>query len=85
MEPIIEFRNFGFKYRVQQEPSLFDIDFTVRRGEKVLITGASGSGKSTLVNCINGMIPGSVSGDITGSLTVDGLTPSEEGVFGMSK
>ena len=85
MEPIIEFRDFGFKYRVQQEPSLFDIDLNVKRGEKILITGASGSGKSTLLNCINGMIPCSVSGDITGSLTVDGLTPSEEGIFGMSK
>jgi len=33
--------------------ALFDIDLTVRRGEKVVICGPSGSGKSTLIRCIN--------------------------------
>lgn len=82
---IIEFKDFSFKYRAQQEPTLFDINLKVRRGEKVLITGPSGCGKSTIVHCINGLIPASFDGDIKGSLTVDGLDPKKEGVFGMSK
>jgi general L-amino acid transport system ATP-binding protein len=32
---------------------LKDIDFSVRRGERVVICGPSGSGKSTLIRCIN--------------------------------
>ena len=32
---------------------LKDIDFTVARGERVVICGPSGSGKSTLIRCIN--------------------------------
>ena len=32
---------------------LKDIDFNVRRGERVVVCGASGSGKSTLIRCIN--------------------------------
>jgi len=33
--------------------ALFDIDFTVKKGEIVVICGPSGSGKSTLIRCIN--------------------------------
>lgn len=32
---------------------LHGIDFTVRRGEKVVVCGPSGSGKSTMIRCIN--------------------------------
>lgn len=32
---------------------LKDIDFTVKRGEKIVICGPSGSGKSTMIRCIN--------------------------------
>ncbi len=34
---------------------LKDIDFTVKKGEIVVICGPSGSGKSTLIRCINGL------------------------------
>lgn len=32
---------------------LTDIDFTVARGEKIVVCGPSGSGKSTMIRCIN--------------------------------
>jgi general L-amino acid transport system ATP-binding protein len=32
---------------------LKDIDFTVRKGERIVVCGPSGSGKSTLIRCIN--------------------------------
>ncbi|MEZ5652232.1 MAG: amino acid ABC transporter ATP-binding protein [Burkholderiaceae bacterium] len=32
---------------------LKNIDFTIRRGERIVICGPSGSGKSTLIRCIN--------------------------------
>lgn len=84
-EPVIEFQNFSFKYRAQTEPSLHDINLRIYPGEKILIAGPSGSGKSTLAHCINALIPCSFTGDVTGTLRVDGLNPSEAGVFGMSK
>ena len=46
MEPIISFRDFGFQYRAQAEPTLRHINLDIYPGEKVLIAGASGSGKS---------------------------------------
>ena len=85
MQPIIEFKDFSFKYRAQTEPTLREINLTVNRGEKILIAGQSGSGKPTLAHCINGLIPCSFKGECTGSLTVAGAVPSEQGVFGMAK
>ena len=85
MEPIIEFRNFTFKYKSQKEPTLYDINLKIYPGEKVLIAGPSGSGKSTLAHCVNALIPCSFPGKTQGELIVKGMTPKEEGVFGMSK
>ncbi len=85
MTPIIEFKDYTFKYRSQVEPTLHNINLTIHKGEKVLIVGPSGSGKSTLGHCINALIPHSMSGESTGILTVGGQDPAKAGVFGMSK
>lgn len=85
MEPIIEFKNFSFKYRSQKEPTIKDINLSIYPGEKVLIVGPSGSGKSTLAHCINGLVPFSYKGEITGTYTVAGQNPEKLGIFGLSK
>ena len=83
-EPIIEFRDFSFQYNAQMEPTLYDIDLTIHKGEKVLIAGPSGCGKSTLVNCINGLIPFSYKGEIKGSLKINGKESSSQSISGIS-
>lgn len=85
MKPIIEFKEYTFKYRSQEEPTLRDINLSIYPGEKVLVVGPSGSGKSTLAHCINGLVPFSFPGDASGTLSVSDLDPSKAGVFGMSK
>lgn len=85
MEPIIEFKDYSFKYRSQVEPTLLDINLSIYPGEKVLIVGPSGSGKSTLAHCINGLVPFSFTGESTGSLKIEGQEPKELGLFGLSK
>lgn len=69
---VIEFKDFSFQYRAQQEPTLQGINLTIVEGEKVLIIGPSGSGKSTLAHCINGLIPFVYRGEISGSLRIMG-------------
>jgi len=84
-EVIISFENFGFQYTAQAEPTLYDIDLTVRRGEKLLIAGPSGCGKSTLAHCINGLVPNSYPGKATGKLTVAGKDALKLSLFDLSK
>lgn len=83
-EPIISFKNFTFRYKVQKNPTLYDINLDIYPGEKILILGASGSGKSTLCNCINGLIPFSYEGEITGNCTVNGIETSTASIFKLS-
>ena len=84
-EVIISFEDFGFQYTAQAEPTLHNINFKIRKGEKILIAGPSGCGKSTLAHCINGLVPASYPGKATGSLTVGGKNALELGLFGLSK
>ena len=52
-EKIIEFRKVNKYYG--KFHALKDINFSVNKGEKIVICGPSGSGKSTLIRCINGL------------------------------
>ncbi|USH03773.1 DUF3744 domain-containing protein [Grimontia kaedaensis] len=72
----IEFKNFSFRYDALVNPTLKNINLRIEKGEKVLIIGPSGSGKSTLGQCINGLIPHSVEGDVSGELFIDGKSAS---------
>ena len=81
----VAFTNFSFRYRAQTEATLFDINLTINRGEKILLLGPSGSGKSTLVHCINGIIPHAFPGEITGEVTLMGRDIRELDIFGISK
>ena len=84
-EPVISFTDFSFKYKIQSEPTLRDINLKIYPGEKVLILGPSGSGKSTLANCINGLIPFSHAGEMTGSCKVAGEETRGLNIFKLSR
>jgi len=84
-QAIIEFQDFSFQYYSQSEPTLHTINLKVYRGEKILIVGPSGSGKSTLGYCLNGLIPFSYRGEITGSLKINALETKEQNIFNLSK
>ena len=84
-EVIVSFEDFGFQYTAQAEPTLYDINLKIRKGEKILIAGPSGCGKSTLAHCINGLVPSSYPGTISGRLTIGGKNAQDLGLFGLSK
>ncbi len=64
--------NLSFRYRDRQETAIRDISFKANAGEVLLIAGASGCGKTTLIRCINGLIPRSYKGEMTGTVKVFG-------------
>lgn len=76
-QPVIEFSNFSFTYHNADSESLTGIDFIIRKGEFILLTGHSGCGKTTLTRCINGLIPDFFEGDLSGECRVCGMDIAE--------
>lgn len=83
-QDLVVFDKYNFKYKAQAEPSLFDVDLKVKKGEKILIVGPSGSGKSTLAKSLNGQIPNTFPGDLTGSCLIDGKNLTDSSIFDLS-
>jgi ATP-binding cassette subfamily B protein/ATP-binding cassette subfamily C protein len=70
----IRLNNVSFKYATGGEV-INDISLTIRKGEKVAVTGESGSGKSTLIDIIIGIHKPS-----SGEISVDGTQLSPENI-----
>ncbi|WP_306479003.1 energy-coupling factor ABC transporter ATP-binding protein [Finegoldia magna] len=68
---MIELKNVSFKYELQEEKTIKNLDLYVKQGEFVGIIGKNGSGKTTLCNIIRGIIPDFVQGTITGDISID--------------
>ena len=83
-DDLVVFDKYKFKYKAQADPSLFDIDLKIKKGEKIVIVGPSGSGKSTLAKSLNGQIPNTFPGDIEGSCLVDGKNLQNSSIFDLS-
>ncbi len=64
--------NLSFRYRDRQGAAIHNISFEANPGEILLIAGASGCGKTTLIRCVNGLIPRSYKGEISGKTLVFG-------------
>jgi energy-coupling factor transport system ATP-binding protein len=64
--------NLSFRYRDRDELAIRDVSFQLEAGKVLLIAGASGCGKTTLIRCINGLIPRSYKGELTGRVLLHG-------------
>jgi energy-coupling factor transport system ATP-binding protein len=85
----VEVRDLSFRYGTPDEeqessqgsgeadphlPAIEDISFSLPAGELMLIAGPSGCGKSTLLKCLNGLIPRSYPGVVSGEIKLEGLS-----------
>lgn len=68
---MIELKNVSFKYELQEEKTIKNLDLYEKQGEFVGIIGKNGSGKTTLCNIIRGIIPDFVQGEIKGDIIID--------------
>lgn len=84
-DTIISFEDYTYQYRSQAEPTIFDINLKITKGERIIIVGPSGCGKSTLAHCLNGLNPFSYSGENTGKLMVCGIEAGKSSVFELSR
>jgi putative ABC transport system ATP-binding protein len=74
MENFIEFKNVKKVYKMGEVEieALAGVDFSIGKGEFVIIAGASGAGKSTILNILGGM-----DNLTSGEITVDGANISK--------
>jgi putative ABC transport system ATP-binding protein len=70
MEYLIEFKRVSKEYKIGENVFLAanNINFTIEKGEFVVILGPSGAGKSTILNLLGGMDTAT-----NGSILVDGV------------
>lgn len=71
-QPPLLVENLTFKYRTRPELAIENISFELKQGELLLIAGSSGCGKTTLARCINGLIPRSYRGELSGKALLYG-------------
>lgn len=71
MEEIVKIKDLGFKYPDGTTLKFDGRDFTVGRGERVVMLGPNGSGKSTLLSLLLGLLKPS-----EGEIEVLGVDPS---------
>jgi len=74
--PVIRLDGVSYRYPSAPRPALSGLDLRVAPGESLLLAGRSGSGKSTAAWLLNGVIPGLLGGELTGSVRVAGHEPA---------
>ena len=82
---MIELKDFTFRYRESDAPTVSGINLTIPDGSFVGITGSAGSGKSTLTYAMNGIIPHCYPGDFYGSVEIDGHDTCDTSLTDLSR
>ncbi|MDZ4158335.1 MAG: ABC transporter ATP-binding protein, partial [Anaerolineaceae bacterium] len=71
-EPSLVIEDLTFRYQRRSETALKNISLTLQAGKILLVAGSSGCGKTTLMRCINGLIPSTYRGEVSGSIQIFG-------------
>jgi len=77
--------NLSFRYRRREELAIQNINFELHPGQVMLIAGASGCGKTTLMRCINGLIPNTYNGEMSGDIRLFGKSVKEMAMVEISQ
>lgn len=72
MKPIIELKDYSYKYESGDEIVLKNISLTINEGEFIGIVGCNRAGKSTLCKSLVGILPFVSGGQWDGEIIVDG-------------
>jgi energy-coupling factor transport system ATP-binding protein len=82
---IIQLENVSFAYSRAQDWALKNISLTLNEGEFIAVMGENGAGKTTLCRLLNGLIPHSLPGTLTGTVMVDGIETAASSVVQIAK
>jgi len=65
-------KDLSFQYHTRSTPAIQNVNLTLEPGQVMLLAGSSGCGKTTLMRCINGLIPHSYNGSMSGEIFIHG-------------
>jgi energy-coupling factor transport system ATP-binding protein len=82
---MIEIKQVNFRYPNSKKPILQDFSLNISKGEILGIIGPTGSGKSTICYLFNGLIPHTIKGNFSGSVTIDSIDTATSSVEEMSE
>lgn len=74
----IQIEDLSYTYPSRETPTLNSINAQVSGSDFVLLTGPTGCGKSTFLRAINGLIPHSSGGTLTGTVHIDNTNVSTQ-------
>jgi energy-coupling factor transport system ATP-binding protein len=69
---VVDLCDVSYTYEGEDAPALRNVSLRVEEGEFLLILGPSGCGKSTLLQLLNGTIPHTLKGTLSGEATICG-------------
>lgn len=76
-KPIIELKDYSYRYSSDEELALKHLTFTIHEGDFIGIVGCNRAGKSTLCKSVVGIVPFVFGGDWDGEILVDGKSMNE--------
>ncbi|MBU7015054.1 MAG: ATP-binding cassette domain-containing protein [Theionarchaea archaeon] len=82
---MISVEDLSFQYSTGESPVLSKVTLVVPQGGYLALVGPSGSGKSTLCFTMNGIIPHSITGILSGNVVVDRLNTREHHVHELAE
>jgi len=82
---IIKLDNVSWAYSREKEWALRDLSLEIEEGSFIAVMGRNGAGKSSFCRLLNGLIPHSLEGRLTGKVTVDGEDTRSSGVAQFAK
>jgi energy-coupling factor transporter ATP-binding protein EcfA2 len=82
---IIKLDNVSWAYSREKKCALRELSLEIEEGSFIAVMGCNGAGKSSFCRLLNGLIPHSLEGTLTGSVTVDGEDTKSSSVAQLAK
>lgn len=83
--PVLHIDGVSVRFPRQSVPVLDGVSLRLSPGERVIVLGASGSGKSTILHAVTGVIPHSITAELTGVVRVSGVDTKDAPVVELSR
>jgi len=77
---VVEFKDISYRYPRSTRWVITHLNLIIQKGEFVALMGENGAGKSTVCQMINGIIPNSIGGRLSGQVLIHGLDTKTSGI-----